>query len=140
MTFLTNLFFAVPTFGWAMLAIAGLISLCVTLYETRTATKQTRVRLWLRDATLLTLAVVVILTVSSPKVWLSKESTKSIDKLSTNSLELKLDDELRGSQQGVDRVPVPKQRENFKHDLAIEKEKVSIMYSDSLPGIEKEAK
>ena len=122
MTFLTNLFLAVPTLGWAAMASLSFLFICVLLYEKRTQTSQKRVTQWLQNATLLTLALVLILVASSPKVWLSKESLESVDKLPNNSLELKLDDELRGAQEGVNRVPVPKQRDSFKHHLFKEKE------------------
>ena len=122
MTFLTNLFLAVPTFIWLFLAIIFLTSVFVLIYEYRHDTQERGIKLALRDITLVVLTVGTLLTVTSPKVWLSKESTQSVDKLPTNSLELKLEDELRGAQEGVNRVPVPKQREIFKHDLAIEKE------------------
>lgn len=122
MTFLTNLFLAVPTFIWFLLAMILLAYVFVLLEELRFNTKERRVKLALRDVTIVVVLAGSLLAITSPKVWLSKESTKSVDKLPDNSLNLKLDDELRGAQETKDRVPKPQERALFVHELGKKKE------------------
>ena len=119
MTYVTNFFLALPSIGFIILAFLFVAGVLLALYKSRNETVDVSDIKNIIVYFGLAVAVWMIAIALFSPIFLPKNS---IDKLPNDTLQLKLDDELRSIGTETNRVPTPKKREVFVHDLGKEKQ------------------
>ena len=127
MSYFINFFIALPSIGWGVLATLLLLWFFLHLYEgyvlsgyhlfPRHASIKAIKKLF-KPAILFVAATMALVALFSPN-FLPKNS---IDKLPVDAAQLESIDAEKAAGTPTDRVPKPKQRDEFVHDLKKEKE------------------
>ena len=121
MSYFINFFIALPSVGWIVLAALLLLWFFLHLYEGYNAAQLTfphsesvrRIKKLFKPSILFVAAFMALVALFSPN-FLPKNS---IDKLPIDAAQLESIDAEKAAGEPTDRVPKPKQRDEFVHDL-----------------------